>query len=78
MYSWKIYCQYEGNYSDYLIAYERNHPGETETPEKPGKQNKNSSGQAVSVPGSVRPPREKKLKFTFKEQREFEINRIDI
>jgi len=53
--------QYEGNYSDYLIAYEKRHPREvtaTRTPQEKGKK-------------TERAPRQK-LRFSYKEEREFE------
>lgn len=59
-------CQYEGNYSDYLLAYELRHPQENEAV-------KMTTKTAVPSEGSVGQGHEKKLKFTFKEQREYEI-----
>ena len=53
--------QYEGNYSDYLIAYEKRHPREvtaTRTPQEKGKKTERASRQ--------------KLRFSYKEEREFE------
>jgi ATP-binding cassette subfamily F protein uup len=59
--------QYEGNYSDYLIAYEIRHPQEiTEPKREPAKKEKTEK------------VREKKLKFTYKEEREFETIDDDI
>ncbi len=57
--------QYEGNYSDYLIAYELRHPQENETA-------KTTTKTAASSERSDGQGHEKKLKFTFKEQREYE------
>lgn len=59
-------AQYEGGYSDYLIESEIRHPKITEqvTVKKAPVQNERT--------------REKKLKFTFKEQREFETIESDI
>lgn len=56
--------QYEGNYSDYLLARK---PEEEEVPIK----KKESGGQDTRV-------RERKLKFTYKEEREFETIDDDI
>ena len=53
--------QYEGNYSDYLIRKELEAPEEVESPRK----EKDDSQRAVRT-------HEKKLKFTYKEQREFD------
>lgn len=53
--------QYEGNYSDYLLAYERRHPKEEK--QAPGVLKK-EKGQRV---------REKKLKFSYKEEQEFSV-----
>lgn len=52
--------QYEGNYSDYLAAYEMRHPkGDAKNVQTSRKQEKGSR------------VREKKLKFSYKEEREF-------
>ena len=53
--------QYEGNYSDYLLAYERRHPKEEKQAQGVLKKEK---GQRV---------REKKLKFSYKEEQEFSV-----
>lgn len=63
--------QYEGNYSDYLIACEWRHKGE-ETAEKT---NAKAAAEPESAAGQGH---EKKLKFTFKEQREYETIDEDI
>ena len=52
--------QYEGNYSDYLIAYERRHPKE-----------EGKSAQVCQKREKTERVREKKLKFSYKEEREF-------
>ena len=52
--------QYEGNYSDYLIAYERRHP-----------QEESRSAQAVQKQKKTERVRERKLKFSYKEEQEF-------
>lgn len=57
--------QYEGNYSDYLIAYERRHPKEEETAKVTAK-------SVTAAENAAGKGHEKKLKFTFKEQREYE------
>lgn len=53
--------QYEGNYSDYLLAYERRHPKDEKQAQGVLKKEK---GQRV---------REKKLKFSYKEEQEFSV-----
>ena len=70
--------QYEGNYSDYLIAYEQRHPRESAEAFREGKQSGGGRTEKPSQTGSARTPREKKLRFTFKEQREFETIEEDI
>lgn len=63
--------QYEGNYSDYLIAWQWRHPKE-EIAQK-------TVGKTAAVPESAAGQgHEKKLKFTFKEQREYETIDADI
>ncbi len=57
--------QYEGNYSDYLIAFERRHPREEETAKVMAK-------SVTAAENAAGKGHEKKLKFTFKEQREYE------
>lgn len=52
--------QYEGNYSDYLLAYERRHPKE-----------EMKNAQACQKQEKTERVREKKLKFSYKEEREF-------
>jgi len=54
--------QYEGNYSDYLAAYEMRHPKE---------EIKNT--QAGQKPEKAERVRKKKLKFSYKEEREFAV-----
>lgn len=69
--------QFEGGYSDYLIRRELLNPEEGETPGK-GSKGKNSLGAENSDGTAVRAAKgswkqhEKKLRFTFKEQKEFE------
>ncbi len=62
--------QFEGGYSDYLIRKEFLKPEEEETPGK-GSKGKNSLGTEHAAKGSWK-QHEKKLRFTFKEQKEFE------
>ena len=62
--------QFEGGYSDYLIRRELLNPEEGETPGK-GSKGKNSLGTEHAAKGSWK-QHEKKLRFTFKEQKEFE------
>ena len=68
--------QYEGNYSDYLIAWERRHPQEMDALNVK-KSTSKSSGKGASS-NDTRGPREKKLKFTYKEQKEFDTIEEDI
>ncbi len=69
--------QFEGGYSDYLIRRELLNPEEGEIPGK-GPKGKNSPGAEDSDETAVRAAKgswkqhEKKLRFTFKEQKEFE------
>ena len=53
--------QYEGGYSDYLLAYERRHPEEADK----------SPAQFLPKMEKTERVRENKLKFTYKEEREF-------
>ncbi len=62
--------QFEGGYSDYLLRKELLKPEEGETPGK-GSKGKNSLGTEHAAKGSWK-QHEKKLRFTFKEQKEFE------
>lgn len=52
--------QYEGNYSDYLLAYERRHP-----------QEENRDAKAEQKQKKTERVREKKLRFSYKEEQEF-------
>lgn len=67
--------QYEGNYSDYLIAWEWRHPQEDLSASKGLKKTAAVKGAEGH---SVKPVREKKLKFTYKEQKEFDTIEEDI
>lgn len=60
--------QYEGGYSDYL---EKSRENMTDAPESSG--NKKKDGRDSSQNTAAWKNKEKKLKFTFKEQREFEV-----
>lgn len=64
--------QYEGGYSDYLIAYELRHPENHETASK-SKNSSNSNEQKTKPKAKM-----KKLKFSFNEQREFDTIDDDI
>ena len=69
--------QYEGGYSDYLIAYERRHghmPGAVMKASSSGK-TESASVKEQKNAGRKQPS---KLKFTYKEQREFETIESDI
>lgn len=64
--------QYEGGYTDYLEAYEKKYAGISKESEKAaGKDKKGSSND-------WKQNRQEKLKFTFKEQKEFETIDEDI
>lgn len=70
--------QYEGGYSDYLIAYERRYgqePGGWKNSSTPSKKNDSQSVKEQKNAGRKQPA---KLKFTYKEQREFETIESDI
>lgn len=69
--------QYEGNYSDYLISWAWRHPQEAGQETKSSKQTGNA-GTKSPAGSSAKTPREKKLKFTYKEQKEFETIEEDI
>lgn len=60
--------QYEGGYSDYQLAYTLRHPQELLSGEKEKPKEKNKDWKV----------REKKLKFTYKEQKEYETIDADI
>lgn len=67
--------QYEGNYSDYLIAYERLHPQEDKNGENGGKKSPRTKTEASAQEAAGKKKsggHQQKLKFTYKEQREFE------
>ena len=74
-------CQYEGGYTDYLAAKER----KAQAAEKPGKDTAKLAQEADGASLKAREnnkswkgERPKKLKFTFKEQREYETIDDDI
>lgn len=69
--------QYEGGYSDYLIAYERRHGQESgkELGQPAAKKKEELSVKEQKNAGRKQPD---KLKFTYKEQREFETIESEI
>lgn len=68
--------QYEGGYSDYLISWELRHPKEEDNSQ--GKKENSGSSNDRTKKKKEKPRGERKLKFTFKEQREFETIDDDI
>lgn len=68
--------QYEGGYSDYLISWELHHPKEEDNSQ--GKKENSGSSNDRTKKKKEKPRGERKLKFTFKEQREFETIDDDI
>lgn len=67
--------QYEGGYSDYLLAYDLRHPGNSGS--DTGKQSLTAEDTAVKKK-TEKPKGQQKLRFTFKEQREYETIDDDI
>lgn len=65
--------QYEGGYTDYLEAYQRRYAQENREGEKSAGEEKKASSQKT-----WKQNRQEKLKFTFKEQREYETIDDDI
>lgn len=65
--------QYEGNYSDYRIAYEQRHP-QAESTAADGRNGRRTAAAKNEGKEAWREQKQKnkKLKFTFKEQKEFE------
>lgn len=59
--------QYEGGYTDYQVAYEKKHPQGTEPKDTTSK--KDDSGEKKK---QEKPKSERKLKFSFKEQKEWD------
>ncbi|MDO4523404.1 MAG: ABC-F family ATP-binding cassette domain-containing protein [Eubacteriales bacterium] len=66
--------QYEGGYSDYLIACELRHPKEADA-ERGGSGTRDAERAGQKNAGRTH---ERKLKFSYKEQREFETIEADI
>ncbi|MDO4633759.1 MAG: ABC-F family ATP-binding cassette domain-containing protein [Eubacteriales bacterium] len=70
--------QYEGGYSDYLNAYELRHPSQSEPGNTKADRTERRTQSAPEAENKNARSHEKKLKFTFKEQREFDTIEEDI